>query len=171
MLAKLNKIQNKSQDNKKQIVLLLENIRSAENVGAIFRTADAVGISHIYLGGYTPAPLDEYKRVNKKIATRALGAENNIPWTKVLRVSTFISKMKKEGWKIVAIEQSPKAIDYKKIKITDKTIFVFGNEVEGVSEKLLNSVDTIASIPMLGKKESLNVSVSVGVALFRILNI
>ncbi len=157
--------------NKKEIALLLENIRSAENVGSIFRTADAAGVSSIFLGGYTPAPKDRFDRPNSKIVTRALGAENNIPWKSVARVSTLISKLKKDGWQIVAIEQSPKSIDYKKVKIGEKTLFVFGNEVEGVSEKILKLADVVAEIPMRGKKESLNVSVSVGIALFRVVGI
>ncbi len=156
--------------------LLLENIRSAENVGSIFRTADAAGISHIYLAGYTPAPLDRFKRPNAKIATRALGAEKNIPWTSVARTGTLISKLKKEGWQIISIEQSPKGIDYKKVKIESgkkpaKVLFILGNEVNGVSPKLLAAADIIAEIPMRGAKESLNVSVAAGVALFRMLNI
>jgi 23S rRNA (guanosine2251-2'-O)-methyltransferase len=151
--------------------ILLENIRSAENVGAIFRTADAAGISHIYLGGYTPAPLDRFNRPNKKIATRALGAENTIPWSSVQRIGTLVTKLQKEGWQVVAIEQSPKGIDYKKVKLCPKTLFVLGNEVEGVSPKLLKLSDMVAEIPMRGKKESLNVSVAAGVALFRMLGI
>jgi len=151
--------------------VLLENVRSAENVGSIFRTADAAGMAHIYLGGYTPTPTDRFDRPNSKIATRALGAEKNIPWTSVARIGALISKLKKDGWTIVAIEQSEKGVDYKKVKLGGKTLFILGNEVEGVSAKLLAAVDTIAEIPMKGAKESLNVSVAAGVALFRMLNI
>ncbi len=163
-----------------QTALLLENIRSAENVGSIFRTADAAGISHIYLAGYTPAPLDKFKRPNKKIATRALGAELNIPWTSVEDendIAALIKKMKKDGWQIIAIEQSPKAIDYKKVHVEaiaedgGKTLFILGNEVEGVSPAMLGLCDIIAEIPMAGEKESLNVSVATGVALFRMLGL
>ena len=154
-----------------QTALLLENIRSAENVGSIFRTADAAGISHIYMSGYTPTPLDRFQRPNAKIATRALGAEKNIPWTQVARIGSLISKLKKAGWQVIAIEQSPKAVDYKKVKLGQKTLFVVGNEVEGVLSKTLALSDTIAEIPMLGKKESLNVSVATGVALFRMLGL
>lgn len=156
---------------KLELALLLENIRSAENVGAIFRTADASGVSHIYLGGYTPTPNDRFGRPNKKIATRALGAEQNIPWTSVERIGALILKLKKSGWQIVALEQNPKAIDYKKLKLKPKTLLVVGNEVEGVSQKVLKTADKIIEIPMLGKKESLNVSVATGIALFRLLNI
>lgn len=159
-----------------EAALLLENIRSAENVGSIFRTADAAGVSHIYLGGYTPAPLDRFGRPVTKIATRALGAEKNIPWTSVARIGSLISKLKKDGWQVIAIEQSPKAVDYKKVKLGRKSgpakiLFVLGNEVEGISKKLLNASDLVAEIPMRGDKESLNVSVATGVALFRMLNI
>jgi tRNA G18 (ribose-2'-O)-methylase SpoU len=155
----------------KQVAILLENIRSAENVGSIFRTSDAAGISHIYLGGYTPTPLDRFNRPNAKVITRSLGAEKNIPWTSVARPSALISKLKKDGWTIISIEQSVKAVDYKKVKIRDKTLFILGNEVDGVSKKILEQSDIIAEIPMRGDKESLNVSVATGVALFRMLGI
>lgn len=157
--------------NTKQIALLLENIRSAENVGAMFRTADAAGVSHIYLSGYTATPLDRFNRPNTKVTTRSLGAENNIPWTAILQQGSLLSKLKKEGWTIIAIEQSEKSIDYKKVKLGDKTLLILGNEVDGVSKKALGAADIIAEIPMRGKKESLNVSVSAGIALFRMLNI
>ncbi|MEN9582972.1 MAG: hypothetical protein RL641_926 [Candidatus Parcubacteria bacterium] len=156
---------------KRQVALLLENIRSAENVGSIFRTADAAGVLHVYLAGYTPAPTDRFNRPNAKIATRALGAEKNIPWTSVARAGSLVTKLKKSRWQIVAIEQSPKAVDYKKVKIGENVLFVLGNEVDGISKSLLEKADIVAEIPMHGKKESLNVSVATGVALFRILNI
>lgn len=156
---------------KKQFALLLENIRSAENVGAIFRTADAAGVSHMYLSGYTATPLDRFNRPNAKVITRSLGAENNIPWTAVEKQTALITKLKKEGWQIVSLEQSPKSVDYKKVKIGEKTLLILGNEVEGVSKKALSQSDMIVEIPMRGKKESLNVSVATGIALFRMLGI
>ncbi|MDD5068908.1 MAG: TrmH family RNA methyltransferase [Candidatus Pacebacteria bacterium] len=156
---------------KKEIVVILHNIRSEQNVGSIFRTSDAAGVSKIYLTGYTPAPLDKFGRKAKGIAKTALGAEEFIAWEKLKTPASLFSKLKKSGFKILAIEQDKKAVDYKKIKIGLKTAFVFGNEVEGISKSLLQKVDEIAFIPMKGRKESLNVSVSAGIALFRILGI
>lgn len=152
-------------------ILILENIRSAQNVGALFRTADAAGISEIYIVGYTPDPLDRFGRPRSDIAKAALGAEKTIPWKHVVTISPLLKKLKKEGFQIIAIEQSKDSVDYKKIKTTDKVAFILGNEVGGVSKTALKNSDIIAEIPMKGEKESLNVSVAGGIAMFRILGI
>lgn len=151
--------------------LILHNIRSTHNVGSIFRTADACGISKIFLTGYTPTPLDNFGREVKTISKTALGAEKNIEWEYFPQPSYVIKKLKKEGVEIVAVEQDKRSVDYKKIKIKKSIAFVLGNEVRGLSKQLLAQCDHIAEIPMCGGKESLNVSVTAGVALFRILNI
>ncbi len=156
---------------KKENYIILHNIRSAYNVGSIFRTAEACGISRIFLSGYTPVPTDSFNREVKMISKTALGAEKNIPWEYFSQPHGLIKKLKKGGVQIIGVEQSKKSVDYKKIEIDDSTAFIFGNEVRGISKQLLNQCDAIAEIPMLGKKESLNVSVAVGVALFRILKI
>lgn len=155
---------------KHETFLILHNIRSAYNVGAIFRTADAVGISKIYLTGYTPAPLDRFGRSRKDIAKAALGAEKTIPWEHFARIGEVFKKLKKEKTKIVAIEQSPPSIDYKKFKLAGPTAFLLGNEVEGLSKSLIKQCDAAIEIPMRGKKESLNVSVAAGVVLFGVLD-
>jgi len=152
----------------KEYYLILHNIRSTYNVGAIFRTADAVGVSKIYLSGYTPIPLDKFGRVRKDIAKTALGAEKNIPWEYHKNIGSLISKLKKEQVQLIALEQSEKSIDYRKVKIKEKTALILGNEVRGVSKQILEKCDVIAEIPMKGKKESLNVSVAAGVAMFQI---
>ncbi len=151
--------------------LVLHNIRSAQNVGAIFRTAEAAGIEKIYLTGYTPRPLDRFGRDQKSIAKSALGAEKIIPWEEAKTISSVLKKLKTENFQVIAIEQSEKSIDYKKVKTKNKNVFILGNEVKGVSKQTLDKCDVVAEIPMSGKKESLNVSVSGGIALFRILNI
>jgi tRNA G18 (ribose-2'-O)-methylase SpoU len=152
-----------------QAVLILPDIRSALNVGAIFRTADAVGISKIYLVGCTPRPNDQFGRIQKDIAKSALGAEKYIKWEYQKTITPVLNTLKKDGYIIVAIEQDKKAIDYKKIKIINKVAVIMGPEVTGLSKKILDKCDLIAEIPMEGKKESLNVSVACGIALFRIL--
>src|SRR3989344_8816695 len=101
-----------------QIYLLLHNIRSTHNVGAIFRTADATGVSRIYISGYTPAPIDRFGRARRDISKASLGAEKTMEWEQVENVKDLIEKLKKEKVKIIAVEQDLKSIDYKKTKIS-----------------------------------------------------
>lgn len=152
-------------------ILILENIRSAQNVGALFRTADAAGVSKIYLVGYTPDPVDRFLRPRSDIAKAALGAEKTIPWEHAKTISPLLKKLAKDGFQIISIEQSETSLDYKKIKTTEKVAFILGNEVDGVSKTALANSHHIAEIPMKGEKESLNVSVAGGIALFRMLGI
>jgi tRNA G18 (ribose-2'-O)-methylase SpoU len=152
-------------------ILILNDIRSTQNVGAMFRTADAAGITKIYLTGYTPAPVDRFGKKRTDIAKSALGAEEFIAWESKKNLPVLINKLKKEEYLIVGIEQADNSVDYKKIKSTNKNVFIMGTEVTGNPKNILNKCDIIAEIPMVGKKESLNVSVACGIALFRILNI
>ncbi len=150
----------------KEVALALHNIRSVYNVGAIFRTADAVGVTKIYLCGYTPAPIDRFGRARKDVAKAALGAEKTVVWESVGDVRDLIKKLKKEKYAILALEQSENSVNYKKAKLGKKNILILGEEVEGIEKEVLNQCDQILEIPMKGKKESLNVSVAAGVALF-----
>jgi tRNA G18 (ribose-2'-O)-methylase SpoU len=156
---------------KKEAVLILHNIRSTYNVGAIFRTADAAGISKIYLCGYTPAPLDKFSRLSSAIAKTALGAEKNVPWEQIKNTGTVFNRLKKDGYQLIAIEQAKNSTDYKKIKMKFPCALILGEEVNGLPKSLLSKCDIVAEIPMKGKKESLNVSVAAGIAIFRLLNI
>jgi tRNA G18 (ribose-2'-O)-methylase SpoU len=151
-------------------VLILHDIRSAENVGAIFRTADAIGITKIYLSGYTPSPIDRFGRKRKDVAKSALGAEEAIPFEAAPDLNVLITSLKDAGYSIIAIEQSPQALNYRSVDIHGPAAFMFGNEVSGLSAETLLLADIIAEIPMRGEKESLNVSVSAGVALFGMLD-
>ena len=155
----------------KNNVLILPDVRSALNVGAIFRTADATGISKIFLVGCTPRPSDQFGRIQKDIAKSALGAEKTVSWEYKKDLSALIRKLKREKFKIIAIEQDENSINYKKVKIGNKNAFIVGTEVSGIPKNILKKCDVIGEIPMRGKKESLNISVACGVALFRILNI
>lgn len=155
----------------RETILILHNIRSNHNVGSIFRTADSVSVSKIFLTGYSATPLDRFKKEVKEVVKTALGAEKTISWEKVKSVTTLIKKLKKEGFQIIAIEQDKKSVDYKKVNPNSKVVFILGNEVDGIEKKILKLSDVIAEIPMSGKKESLNVSVATGVALFRILGL
>ncbi len=151
-----------------QKILVLHNIRSEHNVGAMFRTADAVGVTEIIISGYTPTPLDRFNRPVSGIAKAALGAEQTIPWRTVSNISKEIKKLSEEGFEILALEQSARSIDYKKCIPKKKTVLLVGNEVRGISPALLKLADTVLEIPMRGKKESLNVSVATGIVLFRL---
>ena len=150
------------------IAVLLHNIRSAHNVGAIFRTADAIGVCQIVLSGYTPTPLDRFQRPVKEIAKTALGAELSIPWEYEKDPQVVIRRYKAMGYQVVGVEQDVRAVDYKTHHLTLPTLFLVGNEVRGLSRALCDACDVLLEIPMRGKKESLNVAVSFGIALFRV---
>ncbi len=152
-------------------ILILHNIRSVENVGAMFRTADAVGIDKIYLTGYTPTPLDRFGRKRKDLAKSALGAEEFVSWEQKKSILPLLAKLKKEKFMIIGVEQDKKSVDYKQVKTKEKNVFIVGAEVTGIPQNILKKCDVIAEIPMKGKKESLNVSVATGIALFQILKV
>lgn len=156
---------------KKEVYILLHNIRSTHNIGSIFRTADALGVTKIYLSGYTPTPLDRFGRPRKDVAKVALGGEKNVEWEYIENPEKTIKELKKLKCQIIGLEQTKNSVDYKKVKIKYTVLLVVGNEVGGIDGKILSLCDVIAEIPMRGKKESLNVSVAFGVALFRMLNI
>jgi tRNA G18 (ribose-2'-O)-methylase SpoU len=154
--------------NKQQNILILHDVRSVENVGAMFRTADAAGINKIYLTGYTPTPIDRFGRKRKDLAKSALGAEEYVPWEH-RSLPALLRSLRRGKFQIIAIEQDEKSIDYKKIKTKSKNAFLLGTEVSGIPKDVLEKCDVIAEIPMHGKKESLNVSVAAGIALFTLL--
>ncbi len=143
------------------IYLILDNIRSAHNVGAILRTADAVGVARVYLCGYTPTP-DKHA----KIAKTALGAEQTVPWEHQAQTWRLVEQLKKQSIRVMALEQDRQAEDIFNIKPTFPLALIVGNEVNGISKSLLQRVNKIIAIPQYGSKESLNVSVATGVALY-----
>lgn len=162
----------------KQAYVLLHDIRSTQNVGAIMRTCDAVGVDKVFFSGITPSPIDRFGRKRNDVAKSALGAEDSVEWEvleeKGKSVSEFLKEMKDNGFQIVALEQAENSVDYKDINEkfpSDKRVVIVGNEVEGVSKEILELCDVIGEIPMLGQKESLNVSVSFGIFIFRILGV
>lgn len=154
-----------------QNILILHNIRSVENVGAMFRTADAAGINKIYLTGYTPTPIDRFGRKRRDLAKSALGAEEYVKWEAKKGLPALLRSLRRENFQIIAIEQDEKSVDYKKVKSKSKNAFIVGAEVTGIPKNILEKCDVIAEIPMRGRKESLNVSVACGVALFGILDL
>jgi 23S rRNA (guanosine2251-2'-O)-methyltransferase len=154
-----------------QSALILHNIRSVHNVGSIFRTADAVGVSNIILTGYTPLPIDRFKQPRKDFSKVSLGAEKTVPWSQAKTVASAIKQLKKEGFTVVAVEQDKTSVPIFEYAHTqnEKIALVLGNEVRGVSKPTLKQCDAIVEIPMRGKKESLNVSVAAGIAMFTLL--
>ena len=148
----------------RQIVAILHNIRSRENVGSIFRTADAAGVAKIYLCGITPRPPHE------KISKTALGAEKTVPWEYYKQTWRLIERLKKAGYQIIALEKAQKSQNLFTVKTPPKLrALVVGNEVSGLSTYLLGRSEMIVSIPMRGKKESLNVAVAFGIAVYHFL--
>lgn len=150
------------------VILLLDNVRSVQNVASLFRTADCVGVQKIILGGITPAPLDRFQKERKDFIKISLGSERTVPWESVVSVQPFIKKYKKEGWEIVVLEQTKNSIHYADFKVTKPTILILGAEVLGVSKSVLKECDVCIQIPMIGDKESLNVAIAGAVALFRL---
>jgi len=156
----------------KETIVILHNIRSIENVGAMFRTADAAGIDKIYLTGYTPAPLDRFGRKRKDLAKSALGAEEFVEWEHKKSILPLLAKLKREKCFIIGVEQDEKSVDYRTLRLRSGqgNAFIVGSEVRGISKNILKKCDVIAEIPMRGQKESLNVSVALGVVIFGILD-
>ncbi len=138
--------------------VVLDNIRSCYNVGSIFRTADALGVKHIFLCGITPGPPDA------KIVKVSLGAEKFIPFSQEKQTWRVINWLRNHNYNIVALEQNKIATNLFRYQPKFPLALVLGTETKGLSEPLLKRCDSIVEIPMLGKKESLNVSVAFGVA-------
>lgn len=161
------------------MVVILDNIRSLYNVGSIFRTADAAGVEKIYLCGITPEPMDRFGKPRQQFIKVSLGAEKSVPWEGVKSASRLIDKLKKDGYKIFAVEQNKKSIPYYNYKMKpfskaqgknkNKIVLIFGNEVKGIPPAILKKCYKILEIPMRGKKESLNVSVAFGIVVFNLL--
>lgn len=140
----------------KDFYVICDNIRSLENIGSIFRTADALGVSKIFLCGISGKP------PHHKISKTALGAEKTIPFEYHKQTWRLIEKLKKDKISIIALEQHKRSILYTKFKPRFPIALVLGNEVKGISDKTLKKADKIINLPMHGKKESLNVSVAFG---------
>lgn len=143
----------------RRIRLLAYNVRSLWNVGSFFRTCDALAVEKIYLTGYTGFP------PRKEITKTAIGAEEFVEWEQAKDPVPIVDQLKQEGWSIVSLEIHPNAIDLTEFRPSEKLCLIVGHELTGVPDPLLERSDTIIKIPMLGKKESLNVAVAAGIAL------
>jgi tRNA G18 (ribose-2'-O)-methylase SpoU len=144
------------------IVLILDNVRSAHNTGSAFRTADAFGVDKIYLGGICPVPPSpELRKV-------ALGAEEVVPFQHVQDVPELVRSLQADGYTVIAVEQTVHSVKLDKFTREPgrKYALIFGNEVEGVQQDVVDACDFSLEIPQQGTKHSLNVSVSIGVVLW-----
>lgn len=153
--------------------IVLDNLRSVHNVGSIFRTANAAGVEKIYLCGTTPTPIDARGHKRKDFAKVALGAEESVLWEYAESSLSCVEKLKGEGVYLVALEHDQHSVDYKTVDVSGKkhVAFIVGGEVEGIMHEVIQRADIIAEIPMLGTKESLNVTIALGIALYRILGV
>lgn len=142
------------------IVLIAHNIRSIWNIGTLFRTGDAFGVEHIHLTGYTAQP------PRKEISKTALGAEVWIPWSYTKDPLEVIQKRRAEGFIIIALEKNDRSIAIDTLRSDKPICMIIGHEVLGVNADLLAASDAVVHINMQGKKESLNVSVATGIALY-----
>jgi 23S rRNA (guanosine2251-2'-O)-methyltransferase len=145
------------------VSVLLDNVRSGYNVGAFFRTADAVALEKLYLCGITGKP------PNKEIHKTALGAEDNVPWEHSWHAPAIVRELRARDIEIVAIETTVHAIDLFDWQPRFPVCLIFGHEVDGVGDELSTLSDTHIRIPMLGRKHSLNVATAGGVVLFELL--
>ncbi len=151
---------------KNPVIAVLENIRSAYNVGSVFRTADAFLIESISITGYTAKP------PHKEIKKTALGAEDSVNWKYFETTNEAIYELRKEGYKIFAVEQVLGSILLHDIKNlpAEKVAFIFGNEVKGVEQETISLCDGCVEIPQFGMKHSLNISVAAGIVLWEAVN-
>jgi 23S rRNA (guanosine2251-2'-O)-methyltransferase len=144
------------------LVVILDDVRSMHNVGAVFRTCDAFRVAQLYLCGITPQP------PHREIHKTALGAEDSVEWEAVEKIEELLLRLKTQGWEIIAVEQTENSAlltDY--TSRPDKPIaLILGNEVEGVSQRAIDLCDSVAEIPQYGTKHSLNISVAAGIVIY-----
>lgn len=162
-LLELNRISIEEYKNKEKtpLIVILDNIRSLNNIGSVFRTADAFLVEKIYLCGYTAKP------PHKDIRKTALGATDSVDWEHQENIIELIKQLKKDGIKTYSVEQTKNSILLNDFKLPhSKIALVFGNEVQGVQQEVINESDGVIEIPQLGTKHSLNISVSCGVVLW-----
>ena len=149
---------------KSPIIIILDNVRSLNNIGSVFRTADAFLVQKIYLCGITATP------PHKDIRKTALGATESVDWEYRKDTLALVEELKSNHVKVISVEQAENAIMLNEFEVdTDKTVaLIFGNEVKGVSQEVVSASDAVLEIPQLGTKHSLNISVSAGVVVWDI---
>lgn len=152
---------NAKQERGKRLAVLLDNIRSAWNVGSILRSADGFGFGHAYLCGITPTP------ENEAVTKTSLGAEHTVTWSHHKDAVKLVKGLKKEGWKVWALEDDKRAVPINSASNTnERGVLILGSEVTGVDPELLDLCDSIYYIPMHGEKKSFNVAIAFGIAAY-----
>lgn len=155
------------------LVAILHNIRSVHNVGSMFRTADGAGVLKLYLTGFTPTPVDRFGEFRKDLMKTSLGSERTVAWEFSRNPTRVFQKLKREGFALIALERAPNAVPYgawpRTVNGKKKFALIVGHEVGGLSPAMLNRADRVFDIPMRGKKESLNVSVAFGIAVYELM--
>jgi tRNA G18 (ribose-2'-O)-methylase SpoU len=150
--------------------VILDDIRSVQNVATIFRSSDGIGVSKIWLGGYTPGPLDKYGIVIPKFSRISLGAEESLKWAEVRDVCELIENLRGEGKFVIGVETGSRAVEYNDLELEDvdfeNVVLVMGSETDGLSDEVLDECDLVMEIPMNGEKISLNVAVAFSIAGF-----
>ena len=162
-LEELNRLSITDFKSKKKdpIVVLLDNVRSLHNVGSVFRTCDAMAVEKLYLGGITAKP------PHREIQKTAIGATESVKWEYLEIAEAVVLKYKSLGYRIIAVEQTVNSMSLTKYKWNDeKTMIIFGNEVNGVQQNIIDMADLSIEIPQWGTKHSLNISVSAGIILW-----
>ena len=151
------------------MIVILDNLRSIENVGSVYRTADALGVEKLFLCGTTPRPHpnEPWRRDHLALKKTALGAEITVPWEFHSDTLSAIKYARRDGYRVFALETGEQSQNLTQMNYTNEKIaLIVGNEVEGIQSSALELADTVVHIPMLGSKESLNVAVSFGIAAF-----
>lgn len=159
-----------------KVILVIHNVRSAHNVGSLLRTADGFGVDKVIISGYSPYPKASgdsrlphlAEKSHQRIAKTALGAEDSISWEHIEDVGPTLSELKDQGFVVAALEQTPNAIELNEFRTPEKTTLLVGNEISGLDNKVLDAANIHLQIPMLGAKESLNVSVAGAIALYHL---
>lgn len=146
------------------VVVFLPDIRSTFNVGSFFRTADAAGVKKIVLSGITATPPHPH------LIKVSLGAEKTVPWEYIQDTQVALQQLRDQGYQIVVVEEADNSQDFRQAEYADKVALVFGAETTGVPSELIKQADLVVSIPMLGHKESLNVSIAGGIIIYQVLH-
>lgn len=154
---------------RREMVVILHNVRSVHNVGSIFRTADAAGVAKIYLCGITPEPVNRLGKFREDFIKVSLGAEKTIPWEKCASTAALVNRLKLDGYHIFAVEQDMKATPLPQVKPREKAALVLGSETKGLPPSILKRANVIVEIPMYGAKESLNVAVAFGIVVYSLI--
>lgn len=159
-----------------RVMLIAHNLRSCHNVGSLLRTADGLGIEKVYLTGYTPYPLSGHddrmphlaRKIDAQIHKTALDAEKYVDWEHQEDVLQVIQELRRDGWQVVALEQSERSVPLPELHLQTKVALLVGREVEGVEHEVLAVCDLITEIPMHGSKESFNVATAAAMGLYQL---